>query len=386
MNQKLYILFGSGPDAVGLVRQITTPVAELGGNVIDLRQDVLHGLFTVFLVVDFSATEATHPEIEQLVARIAAQTGLDLRLDRYQPVPRSAERTNLLLVLVGRDRPGIIAAVSEVLRSYRVNIESSQMIARESIFLMELLVDIGRSTLPLANLQSTLYARMAELGIETLFQSRHVFNKKKRIILFELGGSFMEGATREQILRQAGISPETFRALYPVGDSRACLAAALAHLEGLPLGVLEELGSAVFPTPGTVELIQTLKTMGYQVALATQAFTPFTDRLRDRLGLDHCYGVPPPLDEDAITFAGELSGEELAALARGRLLTDLCSRSGIAKEDITLVTDEGFGEAAPPGIHLLFEARLFLDFLNQHVLSRESLLGVLGAFGPPVPR
>ena len=44
------------------------------------------------------------------------------------------------------------------------------------------------------------------------------------------------------------------------------------------------------------------------------------------------------------------------------------------------------GELAPPGIHLVFDTRLFLDFLNQHVLSRESLVGVLGAFGPPVAR
>lgn len=386
MNQKLFILFGSGPDAVGLVRQITTPIAELGGNVVDLRQDVLHGLFTVFLVVDFAASEASQAEIEQLVATITAETGLDLRLDRYQPIARSAERTTLLLVLVGRDRSGIIAAVSEVLRSYQVNIELSQMIARESIFLMELLLDISRSTLPLANLQSTLQARMAALGIETLFQTRDVFNKKKRVLLFELGGSLMDAATREEILRQAGISAETFCSHFPQGDPHACLAAALARLEGLPLGVLDQLAIAIRPTSGTVELIQTLKTMGYQVALAAQAFTPVTDRLREQLDLDYCYGLAAPVDEDAMTFTGGLSADEVATLSRQRILSDLSTRSGIAREDITLVSDKGFGESAPPGIHLVFDVRRFLDFLNQHVLSRESLLGVLGAFGPPVPR
>ena len=29
---------------------------------------------------------------------------------------------------------------------------------------------------------------------------------------------------------------------------------------------------------------------------------------------------------------------------------------------------------------------VLLDYLNQHVLSRETLVGVLGAFGPPVSR
>jgi phosphoserine phosphatase len=386
MNEKLYILFGSGPDAVGLVRQVTTPIAERGGNIIDLRQDVLHGLFTLFLVVDFSDSDTSVGELEHLVAEISERTGLDLRFDKYQPVARSAEKTNLLLILVGRDRPGIIAAVSERLRSHRVNIEFSQMIARESIFLMELLVDISRSTLPLVNLQTTLHAHMAELGIETLFQNRDVFNKKKRILLFEFGGSFMDGATRTEVLRAAGIDEQAFRAIYPQGNSRACLAAALARLERLPLEVVEKLAAATSPTPGTLELIQTLKTMGYQVALVTHAFALVAERLREHLGLDHCFGVPTPLDEDAMTFAGELSGEELGTLSRARILAELSARSGVARDDITLVSDQGFGESAPPGIHILFDVRLFLDFLNQHILSAESLVGALGAFGPPVAR
>lgn len=386
MNEKLYILFGTGPDAVGLVQQIATPIARLGGNVMDLRQDVLHGLFTVFLVVDFAASPASSEEIEDLVKRISGETGLDLRVEKYQPVPRSAERTNLLLILIGRDRPGIVAAVSECLSSYRVNIELSQMIARESIFLMELLVDISRSTLPLGNLQATLREHMAALGIETLFQDRDVFNKKKRVLLFELGGSFMDGATRGEILRQAGIPLEAFQAIYPAGDAAACLAAALTRLEGLPLEVVEKLASAATPTPGTAELIQTLKTMGYQVAVSSSAFTQLTDGLRARLGADYCYGVTAPVDEDAMTFAAEPSGEALGALGRERIIEGLRVHEGVAREDISLVSDLGFGEAAPPGIHLTFDTRLFLDFLNQHVLSRESMAGTLGAFGPPVAR
>jgi phosphoserine phosphatase len=386
MNEKLYILFGTGPDAVGLVQQITTPIAAIGGNVMDLRQDVLHGLFTVFLVVDFAGSDASAEEIERLVGEIAGQTGLDLRVENYQPVARSAERVNLLLILVGRDRPGIIAAVSECLSSYRVNIELSQMIARESIFLMELLVDIRLSTLPLENLRSTLRENMAGLGISALFQDRDVFNKKKRVLLFELAGSLMDGETRDGILRQAGISQQDFRAVYPAGDPAACLAAALERLEGLPVELLDKLALAASPTPGTAELIQTLKTMGYQVAVASGAFSQVTDRLREHLALDHCHGVEAPVDEDAMTFAGEPLGEAPAAPDHERIVASLSAGAGVAREDITLVSDQGFGDSAPPGIHLVFDTRLFLDFLNQHVLSRESLVGVLGAFGPPVSR
>ncbi|MEJ2053763.1 MAG: ACT domain-containing protein, partial [Calditrichaceae bacterium] len=56
-RQRLYIVHGMGNDAVGLVGGITEPIASAGGNIVDLRQDVLHGLFTIYLVVDLTDCE-----------------------------------------------------------------------------------------------------------------------------------------------------------------------------------------------------------------------------------------------------------------------------------------------------------------------------------------
>ena len=386
MTEKLYIISGTGPDAVGLVQQVTTPIAGVQGNIIDLRQDVLHGLFTVFLVVDFDRSDAKMGKIERLIADIAERTGLDLRLDKYQPMARSAEKENLLLILIGRDRPGIIAAVSDILRIYQVNVEFSQMIARESIFLMELLVDISHSALPLENLESTLREHMARLDIDTLFQHHDVFNKKKRVLLFDFGGSFMDGATRAAILRQGEIPANDFQQIFVNADAVGCLARILPRLDGMPVQVIEKLAAACDATPGTAELIQTLKTMGYKVAVMSGALTLFTDALRSHLAIDHCYGIAAPIDEDAMTLIGETLGEPLEGLSRDRIIADLVEREGVSEEDITVITDHACGESAPPGIHVVFDTRLFLDFLNQHVLSRESLIGVLGAFGAPVAR
>jgi phosphoserine phosphatase len=383
MSEKLYIIFGTGADAVGLIQQITRPLAEINANIIDLRQDVLHGLFTVFLVVDLTDAARGAEEVRAMVGEIAERTGLDLAMDRYQPVARGVEKRNLLLILLGRDRPGIIATVSDVLSTHRINVESSQMIAREGIFLMDLMVDVGRSVLPLENLKTTLRERMGALGIDALFQSEDVFNKKKRVLLFELTGSFMDAATRAEVLRQAGIEPAALAAAYLPGDPPRAVAAALARLEGMPVEVLQRLVDAVEVTPGTLELIQTLKTMGYQVAVLSNALAPFTDGIRQRLGIDACFGVPVPVNDDAMTFAGLPAPEDWQALERDRVIALLSAREGVAREDVTVISDRAAGDAAPPGIHVRFDMKLLLDFFNEHVLSRESLIGVLGAFGTP---
>ena len=59
MNSMLYIVYGIGADSVGLVGAITSPISQVKGNIVDMRQDVMHGLFTIYLVVDLA--KATGP-------------------------------------------------------------------------------------------------------------------------------------------------------------------------------------------------------------------------------------------------------------------------------------------------------------------------------------
>lgn len=385
MSEKLVIVFGTGPDAVGLVERITAPVAAVGGNIIDLRQDVLHGLFTLFMVVDLAQASLTETELPALVARLSAETGLDLRVDPYRPQPRAGARQPLLLILLGRDRPGIVAAVTGLLKTYTINVELAEMIAREGIFLMELLVDLHHCAIPLDNLRQELRQRMGELGIDTLFQSEDVFNKKKRVLLFDLRASLMDQGTREAILRLAGI-PAADLALAPGQGDWDCLSHSAACLEGLPLDVIANVARAVTVGPGTLELIQTLKTMGYRVALACRAFDCVAEILRTRLGIDHCFGVPLTENDDAMTLTGELEEGALENLSLAALTRRLAKLEGVEREEITVIASDPSDADAPlPGIRLDFDMKLILDYHNQHILSRQALIGLLGSFGPLAP-
>ena len=385
MSEKLVIVFGTGPDAVGLVERITAPVAAVGGNIIDLRQDVLHGLFTLFMVVDLAQASLTETELPALVARLSAETGLDLRVDPYRPQPRAGARQPLLLILLGRDRPGIVAAVTGLLKTYTINVELAEMIAREGIFLMELLVDLHHCAIPLDNLRQELRQRMGELGIDTLFQSEDVFNKRKRVLLFDLRASLMDQGTREAILRLAGI-PAADLALAPGQGDWDCLSHSAACLEGLPLDVIANVARAVTVGPGTLELIQTLKTMGYRVALACRAFDCVAEILRTRLGIDHCFGVPLTENDDAMTLTGELEEGALENLSLAALTRRLAKLEGVEREEITVIASDPSDANAPlPGIRLDFDMKLILDYHNQHILSRQALIGLLGSFGPLAP-
>lgn len=381
MTQRMFIVHGMGPDAVGLVGRITESIAQAQGNIIDLRQDVLHGLFTIYLVVDFGDKPVQEDALQALLTNIGAETGLKLTAGPYQPVPRRPDLKNLLIILLGRDRPGIVATSSKLLGKYQANIELAQAVGRENVFLMELLTDVSRVTIPLDNLKRSFQKNMETLNIKAVFQDEHVFNKRKRVILFHIPSSFMNPQTRGQIMEQAGLEPEQLAAVATPGALVPSCRRALALLEGVPLEVIDTVLKGVSPTAGTRELIQTLKTMGYKIVLVSGALSFFTSFLKERLDLDYAYGVPHVVDDDARTLTDELALAEPGIHDMDAVLSQVMALEKVEQDDITILTDEGCAET--PGLRLDFHLDVLLDCYNGRALSQQNLLGLLAGLGMP---
>jgi phosphoserine phosphatase len=380
-QRRFYVVHGMGSDEVGLVGRITQPIAQAGGNIQDLRQDVLHGLFTIYMVVDLTDCELNPDQLRNLMKQVGDETGLQITVEPYSPVPRRPEKQNLLMILVGMDQPGIIAASSALLGKYNANIEFAQTIAREGIFLMELLTDVSHVAIPVDNLKRTIRQDLQAMGIRAIFQDRQVFNKRKRMILFHVISSFLDHSTLDEILRQAQLNPDEVAKVYDVSQATRSLQNAASRLDGLPMDVVDTVLQSIQPTAGTMELLQTLKVMGYKIALVSSGFSFVTDALRRKLDIDHAFGVPLEIDDDERVVIGELSADESASHDLAGVLSYLQTTEDIDADDITTVDDEGCDET--PGIRLDFDLEILLDCFNQRVMSKQNLIGLLGSFGIP---
>jgi phosphoserine phosphatase len=383
MNSMLYIVYGIGTDSVGLVGAITSPIAQVKGNIVDMRQDVLHGLFTIYLVVDLSKATVSVKEFRGLVDKIAADTGLKLSIEKYTPVPRGLEKKNILVTLVGKDKAGIIAAITEKLGTYNINIEVSEVVARENIFLMDLMCDVSHSALPTDNLKAAIRDTMLSMQISSMFQAEDVFNKKKKIIMFDIAHSFMDSTTMREVMKQALIKPG---ALMRSGSGETDLAymhATASLLEGLPFSVIETVMNATEISQGTQELLQTLKIMGYKIGLITNAFGFFTNALKKRLGIDYVYGFELPIDDDSQAVIGDLPAGLMQPVEKAKIIAGIMKAERIDEEDITIISDRDIDYPTTPGIRLIFNMKLMLDLVNQHALSKDSLTGLLRGFGMP---
>ena len=64
-KQKLISVSAFGPYTHGLVARITNNIFEMDGNIVDVEENCRRGLFSIFLVVDFSASKHTVAHIIQ---------------------------------------------------------------------------------------------------------------------------------------------------------------------------------------------------------------------------------------------------------------------------------------------------------------------------------
>lgn len=381
---KLYLIHGMGSDSIGLVEKITSPIAAIKGNIVDLRQDVMHGLFIINLVVDLSQSTIPLYEFQKIIDKISEETGLTLYLNAYRPIPRDLTKNNILLILLGYDAIGIIAAVTDVLKRYSINIEFSQMIAREGVFLMELLVDISHSTIPVENLKQTLTETMKAMNISTMFQLKDVFNKKKRIIVFDYSKSLMSIDDKNDLCKLSGIKQKELDQIYPPDNFAECMKISAKLLEGIPEDVITTIIKNTIVSSSTIELFQTLKTMGYRIVLATNAFDIFIDHLKEKFGLAHAFGCPLIINDDRKCLTGEIDADFFLPGRREAYIAEIISKEQVSAEDVTTISDMHNHINGKPGMGISVGIKTILECYNQHIISRENLLGLLGFFGPPM--
>ena len=71
-----------GPDRVGIIGEICTLLAGMEVNIVDISQTVMHGFFTMTMLVDTSMAIKTFDEIGDELQKKQQETGLSIRIQR----------------------------------------------------------------------------------------------------------------------------------------------------------------------------------------------------------------------------------------------------------------------------------------------------------------
>lgn len=176
-----------GHDRPGIVAGVSKVLFENDCNIEALSQTVLMGQFAMIVVVSL-LKGASIEGLQEGLETLARGTGLEIHvhsIDSQEQLPYPVDETEPFVITVrGEDRPGLVAAVTEILAHEGINITrlGAEVVPvggrQEYIQIYE--VDIPND-LDFARIQHALSERGAEIGVAVDMQHRDIFRAINQI-------------------------------------------------------------------------------------------------------------------------------------------------------------------------------------------------------------
>jgi len=138
----------------------------------------------------------------------------------------------------------------------------------------------------------------------------------------------------------AAITEATMRG--EIADFKESLRRRVALLKGVSLESMEQVyQERLRLNPGAAELVAACKKAGMKVLLVSGGFTFFSDRVRDRLGIDYTRANVLEADDGVLTgrMVDQPWGDICDGNEKRRTLLETCTRLGIAPEQAIAMGD-----------------------------------------------
>ncbi|HEX2022475.1 MAG TPA: phosphoserine phosphatase SerB [Candidatus Thermoplasmatota archaeon] len=385
MADSIIALTALGRDRPGLVADVSGAVTDLGGNIVHVEQSAIFGLFSMVMLIE---PVDLPPGLDLYrFAYEMSMKGRDLGIEvRAEVVERSAvqqPKDVRVVTIVGTDKPGVMHAITRTIADAKANIERMQHVAQGDFMAFELWIDVRGADFE--SLRHALRRTCERVGVDAVIQPHSMFRTRKRLIVFDMDSTIVDGEVINELARAAGVEPHvaaiTERAMKGELDFREALRERVRMLKGLTEDDLERVARSLRFNPGTEDLIRTLKAMGFRLALVSGGFTYFTDRLQRELGFDYTYANELVVRDGRLT--GEVQGDVIDMHRKGEILKDLAAREGLTLDEVVAVGDGANDQIMikNAGLGIAFNAKEILKRAADGSVSRENMKGLLYALG-----
>ncbi len=394
MTEKLIVLTVLGNNQPYIIADVCSIVTDSKLNIVAVEQNALHGIFIMFMIIEPIAQNDRSEDAYTRLKEKAKALSLDVNIDLVEPAiaSKAVEKNLQVFTIIGRDKVGILKAISNTLANFRVNIERMHHLASEELVVLEMLVDAS-DLRDLSVLKEVIQKTCDEVGFDTIIQPDTPFRRRRRLVVFDMDKTIIDGEVIDELAKAAKVGEQvskiTNKAMAGEIAFKDALRERVALLKGLPVNILEEVADSMRLTSGTYELISTLKAMGFKLALISGGFRFFAEKLKNQLGFDYAFANDLQIKDGKLT--GEVKGRIIDAEGKGNIVNEIAEKEGISMEEIVAVGD-GANDAIMlqnSGLGIAFNAHDLLKKVADGQLTSSNLLGLqycLGATDQEVKR
>jgi phosphoserine phosphatase len=179
------------------------------------------------------------------------------------------------------------------------------------------------------------------------------------------------------------VSEITKKAMDGEIDFKEALRERARLLKGLNANVLDAIADSMQITPSAEELISTLKTLGFKVALVSGGFTYFVDRIKEKLSIDYAYANKLVIKNGKLT--GEVEEPIIDGRRKGEIIHELAKKENLLMEEIVAIGDGANDRfmLQNSGLAIALNSKEILKKVADGVITRENFTGMLYCLGAP---
>ncbi|ABI58869.1 MULTISPECIES: phosphoserine phosphatase SerB [Nitrosomonas] len=154
-----------------------------------------------------------------------------------------------------------------------------------------------------------------------------------------------------------------------------------ALLEGLPQEALQKVyDERVRLSLGAEKMLQRMQSAGIKTMVISGGYTFFTDRVKDRLGLDYAFANTFEVQDGKLT--GRVLGNIIGSSGKGEILKRIRDELGLRKDQVIAVGDgaNDLKMLEESGVGIAFHAKPVLKEKATFSLNHVGLDGILNLF------
>ena len=366
----------TGHDKPGVTSVLFGALSTRNVSVLDVEQVVIRGRLTLGVLVSCIGDSE---ELQEVVEQAMDSLGIDVTVE-VGAVNGDRRLSTHAVVILGSpvSAKGFSALAGELARQGG-NIDSIRGIADYPVTGLELLISVDKDSVAAdAALRQGLAAVASKYGIDVAVERGGLARRAKRLIVFDVDSTLIQGEVIEMLAARAGreheVAAVTEAAMRGELDFAESLHQRVAALAGLDVSVLDEVAMELQLTPGARTTIRTLHRMGYHCGVVSGGFRQVIEPLAHELELDFVKANTLEISEGKLT--GRVKGEIVDRAGKAKALRAFADSVGVPMEqtiavgdganDIDMLTVAGLGIAfnAKPALQEVADAALSHPFLD----------------------
>ncbi|WP_307797080.1 phosphoserine phosphatase SerB [Williamsia soli] len=367
----------TGHDKPGVTSVLFGALSTRNVSILDVEQVVIRGRLTLGVLVRCIGDSE---ELQEVIEQAMDSVGVDVTVEVGAENGDRRLSTHAVVVLGSPVSAKSFSALAGELARQGGNIDSIRGIADYPVTGLELLISVDRDSVAAdAALRKGLAGVASKYGIDVAVERGGLARRAKRLIVFDVDSTLIQGEVIEMLAARAGREAEvaavTEAAMRGELDFAQSLHERVAALAGLDVSVLDEVANELELTPGARTTIRTLHRMGYHCGVVSGGFRQVIEPLAHELELDFVKANTLEIGSNN-KLTGRVIGEVVDRAGKAKALRAFADSVGVPMEqtiavgdganDIDMLTVAGLGIAfnAKPALQEVADAALSHPFLD----------------------